>query len=100
MTTTYELVGEFDGYYKRFAGAQNADGGIDLTIGIPKQHKAKILDLTDTDGEMLVFTVQRKIRPRLKEADLEPVDPSFRAWIGQDDTDTDADDDEDGGDGG
>lgn len=49
-------------------------------------HKAEILELTDTEGEMLLFSVQRRLRPRLDMEELEPVpDDSFRVWTGQTD---------------
>jgi hypothetical protein len=80
--TDLELVGVFDAFYKRYASNQNTQGGLELVLGVPREHVPEAIKLSDTDGEMFVLTVQRKVRRRLEELPERPPDDHFRVWVG------------------
>lgn len=83
--TDLELVGEFDAFYKRYASNQNTQGGLELVLGVPREHVPEAIKLSDTEGEMFVLTVQRKVRRRMEELPAPPPDDHFRVWTGADD---------------
>jgi hypothetical protein len=77
-----ELIGTFDAFYKRYASNQNTQGGLELVLGVPREHVAEAIKLSDTEGEMFVLTIQKKIRRRMEELPAPPPDDHFRVWVG------------------
>jgi hypothetical protein len=65
---TYELLVEFTAHCKGYRGS-DSNGEVVLNVAVPLEQKYQALPWTDIPGEMVLVTVQRRVRRRREAPD-------------------------------